>query len=179
MENYYPKLVETLIVVLFYLIVRGVSFKIINKTLHERLIQESRGFVIKRVIHIVFLVITFIFILLVWGVDQADLAVFVGSVLTIVGVAFFAQWSLLSNITSSVILFFNHPVRLYDSIMILEGKEYVIEGKVINIGLFFITIETKQGEELTLPNNIFIQKSIIKQPEAAQIEEADDTVTHT
>ena len=49
---------------------------------------------------------------------------FLGSVLTVVGVAFFAQWSLLSNITSSIIIFFNHPVKLNDSIVILEGKDY-------------------------------------------------------
>ncbi len=67
---------------------------------------------------------------------------------------------MLSNITSSIILFFNHPVKLNDSIVILEAKDYVIEGRVINIGLFFITLQTKESGEITLPNNIFILKSI-------------------
>jgi small-conductance mechanosensitive channel len=97
---------------------------------------------------------------LIWGVNQSDLAVFVGSVLTVVGVAFFAQWSLLSNITSSIIIFFNHPVKLNDSIIILEGKDYGIEGKIIDIGLFFVKLETKESGEITLPNNVFILKSI-------------------
>ncbi|PWJ38574.1 mechanosensitive ion channel domain-containing protein [Sediminitomix flava] len=98
----------------------------------------------------------------IWGVDQSELVVFLGSVLTIIGVAFFAQWSLLSNITSSIILFFSHPIRLNDSITILEGKEYELEGKVIDIGLFFVTVLTDEGDEIILPNNIFIQKSIKK-----------------
>jgi small-conductance mechanosensitive channel len=34
--------------------------------------------------------------------------------------------------------------------------------RIIDIGLFFITLETPNGEELTLPNNLFIQKSIKK-----------------
>jgi small-conductance mechanosensitive channel len=124
-----------------------------------------RGEIIRKIINIIFLSIILAVISLIWGVKQSDLMLFIGSTLTIIGVAFFAQWSLLSNITSSIILFFNHPIRLNDSIAILEGKEYVIEGKIINIGIFFITLQTEEGEELTLPNNIFIQKSIKRKNE--------------
>jgi small-conductance mechanosensitive channel len=38
----------------------------------------------------------------------------------------------------------------------------VLEGKIINIGLFFITLETPNTETITLPNNIFILKSVKK-----------------
>lgn len=160
MDLVYVKIIESVVVVAIYFILRKICFKIIDKTLIERFIQESRGVIIKRVINFSFLMICITFILLIWGVNQGDLGVFVGSVLTVVGVAFFAQWSILSNITSSVIIFFNHPVKLNDSIIILESKDYVIEGKVINIGLFFVTLKTNEAEEITLPNNIFIQKSI-------------------
>lgn len=160
MEVYYIKFIESSVIILLYIILRKFTHKIINKTLTEKFIQESRGMIIKKVINIFFALIFLTFILLIWGVKQSDLAVFVGSVLTVVGVAFFAQWSLLSNITSSIIIFFNHPIKLNDSIIILEGKDYGIEGKVANIGLFFVTIETKESEEITLPNNIFILKSI-------------------
>ncbi|GGZ82885.1 hypothetical protein GCM10007028_20940 [Algibacter mikhailovii] len=132
----------------------------IKKTLSEKLIQESRGILIRNIINLILTLMGIILIALVWGVKQADLAVFIGSVLTVVGVAFFAQWSILSNITSSIIIFFNHPVKLNDSIIILEGKDYVIEGKVANIGLFFVTLETEDSGEITLPNNLFILKSI-------------------
>lgn len=162
MEPYYTKLIETAIILLIYLIIRTASSKIIDRTLTERFIQASRGEAIKRVLNITLMAITFVFISLIWGVKQTDLAVFIGSVLTVVGVAFFAQWSILSNITSSIILFFNHPIRMNDDITILEAKDYIIEGKVVNIGLFFITLQTTDGEEITLPNNIFIAKSIKK-----------------
>jgi small-conductance mechanosensitive channel len=101
-------------------------------------------------------------ILTIWGVKQADLAVYIGSILTVVGVAFFAQWSILSNITSSIIIFFNHSVKLDDLIIIMEAKDYEIEGKVSNVGLFFVTMKTEGGQEITIPNNIFIQKMIRK-----------------
>ena len=73
----------------------------------------------------------------------------------------FAQWSLLSNITSGIIIFFNHSVRLDDTIVIID-KDYEVEGRISDIGLFFIKLKTTQGEEVTLPNNVFLQKMIKK-----------------
>ena len=160
MKLEYLQIIQTAVVIIAYLILQQIVFRIINKTLSNRLIQETRGVLIKNVINLILAIISLIFISLIWGVNQSDLALFAGSVLTVVGVAFFAQWSLLSNITSSIIIFFNHPVKLNDSIIILEGKDYVIEGTVSKIGLFFVTLKTTESEEITLPNNIFITKSI-------------------
>lgn len=162
MEPYQQKIIESIVVILLYIIVKRVSVNIVNKTLLNRDLLKSRGDIIKNAINVFYLLLLVILLCLIWGVDQSDLLVFLGSVLTIIGVAFFAQWSLLSNITSSIIIFFNHRVRINDKIAIMEGKDYVIEGKVSEIGLFFTTIVTVDDEELTLPNNIFIQKSIKK-----------------
>lgn len=160
--------------IILYLIIKKITYKIINKTLSEKFIQESRGTLITKVINLTMTIISLIFISLIWGVNQSDLAVFVGSVLTVVGVAFFAQWSLLSNITSSIIIFFNHPVKLNDSIIILEGKDYGIEGKIIDIGLFFVKLETKESGEITLPNNVFILKSIKNITNEKKLETRDE-----
>ena len=174
MDPIYIKILETVAVFLVFLVAQNIAFKIIDRTRNKRFLQKSRGKVLKRVINIISTSLSLIFILIIWGVKQADLAVFMGSVLTVVGVAFFAQWSILSNITSSIILFFNHPIRLNDSIMILEAKDYQIEGKVVHIGLFFITLKTSEDEEITLPNNIFISKSIKKVGEGSSPEEVED-----
>jgi len=162
MEINYIKILETVAIVLAYFIIRFILFKIVDKTLKDRLFQDSRGRLMKKIIRIVLALICMAFIFLVWGVQQSDLALFVGSVLTIAGVAFFAQWSLLSNLTSSIILFFNHPVKLNDKIIIMEGKDYVLEGTIKDIGLFFVIVQSLEGEDLILPNNIFITKTIKK-----------------
>jgi small-conductance mechanosensitive channel len=81
------------------------------------------------------------------------------SLLTVLGIAFFAQWSLLSNITSGLILFFNHPVKLGDTIKI-HDKEFPIEGQVKDIGYYFVHLETLEGERLTIPNSALIQKMV-------------------
>jgi small-conductance mechanosensitive channel len=174
MEPYYLNIIETIIIVIIFLVSRKVLTKLIEKTRVQRLIQESRGSVIKRVLNIILTVICLATISLVWGVNQEDLAVLIGSVLTVIGIAFFAQWSLLSNVTSSVIIFFNHPLKLNDSIIIMEGKDYVIEGTVTSIGLFFVTLATPDGGELSLPNNVFIQKTIKKMSELPEVESAEE-----
>lgn len=144
------------------MVLRGAIYKLIAKTLSEKLFFNARGIIIKRAINFILLLLSISVITLIWGVNQADLAVFVGSVLAVVGVALVAQWSLLSNVTSGIILFFNHSVKIGDKIVIMEAKDYIIEGKVTNIGIFFTTLQTPDSEEITLPNNIFINKSIRK-----------------
>lgn len=64
---------------------------------------------------------------LVWGVDQSELLIFLSTILTVLGVAFFAQWSIISNITSTLIIFFNQPIKIGDYLTIMD-KEYEIEG---------------------------------------------------
>jgi small-conductance mechanosensitive channel len=95
----------------------------------------------------------------IWGLKQHEIAVFASTILTALGIAFFAQWSLLSNITSSIILFFNHPLKLGDTIKILD-KDYPFEGEVTELTYFFIHIKTANGEVITIPNSIILQKSI-------------------
>ena len=52
-------------------------------------------------------------------------------------------------------------MKLDDTITIID-KDYEVEGRVSDIGLFFITLKTKEGEQVSLPNNVFIQKMIKK-----------------
>lgn len=79
--------------------------------------------------------------------------------MAILGIAFVAQWSLLSNITAGLILFFNHPLKIGDHIKILE-KDFVIEGIVNDITFFFIHIKTENNEKITISNTVILQKTI-------------------
>ena len=60
----------------------------------------------------------------VWGFKQNEIALFASTILTALGIAFFAQWSLLANITSSILIFFNHPVKLGDYVKVLHNYIY-------------------------------------------------------
>ncbi|MDA7712003.1 mechanosensitive ion channel family protein [Flavobacteriaceae bacterium] len=155
------KILETVIaIVLFFLLRLGIS-KLISRTVTKSLLQKTRGKIIKKIFLIVLIFITFIFIFSVWGIKQSELYLFLASVLTVIGIALFAQWSHLSNITAGIIIFFNPSVKLDDTVAIID-KDYEVEGRISDIGLFFIKLKTKEGEEINLPNNIFLQKMIKK-----------------
>jgi small-conductance mechanosensitive channel len=85
--------------------------------------------------------------------------IYISSFLTILGIAFFAQWSLLSNITAGIILYINYPVKIGDTITVLE-KDNNITGEIRDIGAFFITLKTQENELITMPNSIILQKNI-------------------
>jgi small-conductance mechanosensitive channel len=97
--------------------------------------------VVKKAINLIVFFIMLIIIFSIFKVDQSELVVFVSSVLTVMGIALFAQWSILSNITSGVIIFFSHSARLDDTIAIID-KDYEVEGRISDIGLFFVIIKT-------------------------------------
>lgn len=121
--------------------------------------QKSRIKILKKVLRTIATVVALIFLLVIWGVDQSRLLIFLSSFLTVLGIAFVAQWSILSNITATIIIFFNHPIKIGDSISILD-KDVVVEGRISDIGMFFTIIKTKEEEMITIPNNLFIQKAI-------------------
>lgn len=180
MGIYYTKLIESIVVIAIFLTIRIVVNQLINKTIIDKAVQKSRTQLIRRAINFILFLIGLIFLMVIWGVKQSELVVFIGSILTIVGVAFFAQWSLLSNITSSIIIFFGHSVKIGDNISIMETKDYEIQGEVLNIGLFFTKIKLMDSnDEITLPNNIFIIKTIRKiTPFTNELENQDIKVNH-
>lgn len=159
------KILETTIAIILFFIIRIITIKSIDKTIENRMLQKTRGKIIKKIIQIILTTVTFIFILTVWGINQSELFVFMASVLTVIGIALFAQWSLLSNLTSGLIIFFNHSVKLDDTIIILD-KDYELEGRISDVTLFFVKLKTKDNEEILLPNNVFLQKMIKKKSSA-------------
>jgi small-conductance mechanosensitive channel len=159
MEILNLKIIETIIAIAVFILLRIFSKRFIDNTVTNSLVQKTSGKIIKKALNLILLLIVGIFILIIWGVDQKELAFYIGSILTVIGIALFAQWSILSNITSAIILFFNHSVKLDDTIIIID-KDFEIEGRVSDIGLFFVTLKTKEDEKVSIPNNVFIQKMI-------------------
>lgn len=155
------KIIETVIVIFAFILLFLMTNSLVNKTVSKNYVKKVRGKIIKKVLNLITVLVCLIIILIIWGVDQSELTIFVGSLLTVLGIALFAQWSLLSNITSSIIIFFNHPVKLDDTVTIID-KDFEIQGRVSDIGIFFIILKTMDGDQITIPSNVFIQKMIKK-----------------
>lgn len=162
MEESKIKLVETIIVILVFLVTRLTTKKIIRKVGIRFNYQSGRIKITNKIVGVLLVIILTAILMIIWGVDQSELLLFLSTVLTILGVAFFAQWSIISNITSTLIIFFNHPIKIGDSLTIMD-KDYQIEGKLSDIGVFFIIIKTKENKKITIPSNVFMQKMIRKE----------------
>ncbi|MFC1584125.1 mechanosensitive ion channel domain-containing protein [Fibrobacterota bacterium] len=96
----------------------------------------------------------------VWGIDLNGILVFASSFFALVGIAFFASWSILSNITSGLILFFTRPFQIEDNIIIGEG-EGAVQGEVVDMTLFSIKLQGENGRINSYPDNLVMQKNII------------------
>lgn len=168
MEVYKIQMIETIVVVASYIIVYYITKTFVNNSLKQIHLQRGRRKMTIKAFHFLSFITAIILLSAIWGLKQNEIAVFVGTILTALGIAFFAQWSLLSNITSSLLLFFNHPMKIGDTIKILD-KDYPVEGEVSDITYFFVHLKTESGEIITIPNSIFLEKSVsIKEKNTAQ-----------
>lgn len=81
-------------------------------------------------------------------------------------VAFFAAWSVLSNIFCTLLIFTTRPFRLGDSIEIVEnGEKPGFRGRVIDINLIYSTLEEAGGAHgggnyVQIPNSLFFQRAL-------------------
>jgi small-conductance mechanosensitive channel len=164
MGQYHVEIFQTLAVVLLLVIVKLLLRALVINLLGKLHLAPERRRIITKINNILLFLVAFVLLTAIWGVDSDQVTVYITSALTILGVGFFAQWSILSNLTSSMILFFNHPVRIGGRIKILD-KDYPIEGVVENISLFFMYIRTENHGLVTIPNVLVLQKTIALESE--------------
>jgi small-conductance mechanosensitive channel len=159
MEKYTIQLIESGIVVIVYILLYFITKTIINNALKNTHLQRARRKMVVKAIQLIITLFAVIFLAGIWGLDQSELAIFASSIFTALGIAFFAKWSLLSNITSSIILFFNHPLKIGDKVRVLD-KDCPFEGEISDLTYFFVHLTTDDGEVITVPNSLFLEKSI-------------------
>lgn len=138
--------------------------KILTKKLTKRYgqhLQKSdlRIKQIRQVFAIMLNILFAIVVAIIWGVQAKSVVVVTSSVFAILGVALFAQWSILSNITAGIIMFFGAPFRVGDHIRIID-KDIPIEAVIENIQTFYTHLRTTDNEVIVIPNNLFLQKMV-------------------
>jgi len=103
--------------------------------------------------------LTVVTIILVWGLKRDGFWVALGSTFAVVGVALFANWSILSNVTASFILYFTFPYKIGDRIRI-HDKDLPVTAVIEDIKGFYTILRTAEGELITYPNNLLLQKGV-------------------
>ena len=89
----------------------------------------------------------------------------------VAAVAFFAAWSVLSNIFCTMLIFITRPFRLSDYIELLETSDKPgLRGRVADINLIYTTLQEPEtgtsgsGSMLQIPNNLFFQRTLRRWP---------------
>jgi len=154
------QIIETGILGVIVIVVKIFSGSAVNRILSRIDFDVKRKKITIRIINLFLLLFVLTALAGIWNINKNQLMVFITSVITVMGIAFFAQWSILSNITSSLILFFNHPVKIGQNIRVLD-KEYDIEGKLVDISFYFLYIKTDANELITIPTSVALQKTIV------------------
>jgi len=112
--------------------------------------------IIRNLLWVVVVVIVVGLVLQKFGMDFMG---FITATLALVAVGFIAVWSMISNITATMLLLFIKPFRIGDWLEIPSEK---VSGKVMDLDLFYTSLENPEGDEVKIPNNLLFQKILIR-----------------
>jgi small-conductance mechanosensitive channel len=156
---YIKEIISTGILLFLVAFLRLITSSLVRRFAQSTHIIEHRTNLVIKYLHLLTTILAAIALIIIWGVQPKDIIIAVSSITTVVGVAMFAQWSILSNITSGIILFFSFPFRIGDVIQI-HDKDFPIIGEIEDIRAFHVSLKTKEGEMIIYPNNLLFQKGI-------------------
>ena len=164
-NNFTKEAVSTGILLLLVVLLRLIFSKLIRSFAKRSHTIEQRTRLVIKYIHLFVNILAAFGLVIIWGVNTKDIIIAISSFITVVGVAMIAQWSILSNITSGIILFFYFPFKIGDVIFI-HDKDFPIEAEIEDIRAFYVFLKDKEGQMIVYPNNLLLQKgiSIIKLP---------------
>ena len=158
-NDYFKEITATIILVVVIIGLRFITAKIIRRYAKTSDVLEHRTNLVIKYFSIFYTTLFAISVFVIWGVQAENVFTTLSAVVTVVGVAFFAQWSVLSNITAGIILLFSFPFKIGDIIRI-HDKDFPIEAEIEDIRSFHTLLKTKDGELISIPNNLLLQKGI-------------------
>jgi small-conductance mechanosensitive channel len=158
-SDYTKEIISTGILLLIVILLRVIVSKLIRRYAKLSEIIERRTNLVVKYIHLLINIIAIFTLIVIWGVQTKDIFITISSITTVLGVGLFAQWSILSNISSGIILFFSFPFKIGDVIKI-HDQDFPIEAEIEDIKAFHVYMKTKEGEMITYPNNLLLQRGI-------------------
>lgn len=154
---------NTLTILIFiggYIALSYLLRKLIRKSALLRRANEVRIKFIHRCAQLGLAFVVVVFGSVLFGIEYSQIGLFFSSVFAVIGVALFAQWSLLSNITASFLIFFGFPFSPGDSISVIEADRE-LTGVIISIGLLYTVLKMESGDLLSYPNSLLLQRAVV------------------
>ncbi len=104
-------------------------------------------------------------VLLVFSAYEADLSnlwTMLGAVAALIAVGFVAVWSVLSNLSCTVLILFFRPFEIGDELEFTDPSG--LRGKVVNLNFAYTTLRDDEGRLVQIPNNLFFQRIVKRRP---------------
>lgn len=159
LSNYQDIIIYTSILLIILIIIRSIIVITVKKIGKKSGTTEARAGLIGRYITVILVLIAILIEAFILGVEPEQVSLVFSSVFAVIGVGLFAIWSILSNVTSGVIMFFSFPYRVGDKIRI-HDKDYPVEAIIEDIRAFQIHLREDNGDLVTYPNNLLLQKAV-------------------
>lgn len=150
------QLLTSLIILALWLVGSAIMRRAVASVVEDGA-DRIRAAYIRKFLSLVLVVLTIVALGITWGIRLAGVWVVLSTLFTIIGIALFAVWSMLSNITAALILYFAGPFRLGSRVRIGEGDGF--EGVVEDMTLFHVRLQTAEGTHF-IPNNIVMQRAV-------------------
>ena len=158
-KTYQYELILTLVVFVIAIILKFILHAALRKIGRKSGINDARINLINRYTTVTLVLIALLVEAFIFGAEPKDLSLVFSSVFAVIGIALFAIWSILSNITSGVIMFFSFPYKVGDKIKI-HDKDFPIEAIIEDIRAFQLHLRQDNGDLVTYPNNLILQKAV-------------------
>ncbi len=159
MKVYSQEILQTIIAIAILIVIRVImTFLIRRFSQRKNKVAKRAKLVLKYMDFLLLIIAVFVFIF-IWSIDINDLGLIASSIFAVIGIGFFAQWSVLSNLTSGVIIFFTLPYKIGDIIKI-HDKDFPVLAKIEDIKAFHIRLNTEDGGIHTYPNSLILQKGV-------------------
>lgn len=117
-----------------------------------------------------------------FGVSATVLWTAFSGFVAVAAIAFFAIWSVLSNLLCAVLIMTVGPFRLGDMVELVESFEKpIVKGRVMDINLLYTTLqevnEDGPGATVQVPNSLFFQK-VVRRWRGAEIQPIKPTTSN-
>ena len=158
-QTYKTEIISTLILLILLLVIRAIIVITVNKIGKKSGTTEARANLIGRYVTVTLVLLSMVVEAYILGAEPQQISLVFSSVFAVIGIGLFAIWSILSNITSGVIMFFSFPYKVGDKIKI-HDKDYPVEAIIEDIRAFQLILRDDNGDLVTYPNNLILQKAV-------------------
>lgn len=165
---------QAALIILITLLLRSLLHRLINRLGAEKHLPLDLVVGSRRLVSFVLLSAAVLLILDRLGVSGTVIWTAFTGFAAVAAVAFFAAWSVLSNIFCAVLIYTTRPFGLRDHVELIEGGDKPgLGGEVMDINLIYTTLreDAAPGQEtvfLKVPNSLFFQRAMRLRASAPQ-----------